>query len=191
MTPIFAPIDGTIIQRRFEPGQTFSGEATVLVMSDRLTVKAKVDETDIGRVAVNQKAVIILDAYQNQKIKAKIDQIAFDAVVENSVTSYVVDVLPDMAPHFMRSGMTANVTIDVASKADVLSVALAAIFYKEEKSYVLLKNPNGQEAPIEREVKIGLTQGNRAEVLEGIKAGDIVLVKKFPLPTDDKNSAEE
>jgi macrolide-specific efflux system membrane fusion protein len=190
MTPIFAPIDGTIIQKRFEPGQTFSAESTVLVMSDRLTVKAKVDETDIGRILSDQKAEIVLDAYQDKKIAAKVDQIAFDAVIENSVTSYVVDVLPKKAPAYMRSGMTANVTIDIASKDNVISVPIAAIFYKEDKSFVLLENSHGDNSPIEREVKLGITQATRAEVTDGLKVGEIVLIKKFPFPIDEKSSAD-
>lgn len=179
MTPVYSPIDGTIIQRRYEPGQTFSAEATVLVMSDRLTVKAKVDETDIGKVVVNQNAEIILDAYQDKIIKAKIDQIAFDAVVENSVTTYVVDVLPDQAPKFMRSGMTANVNIEVANRQNVLTIPIIGAIYHNDKSYVLVKDSNSENF-IEKEVKLGATEGNKIEVVDGLKAGDTIYIKKFP-----------
>lgn len=192
MTPVLAPIEGTVIQIRFKPGQTFSGETTILVMSDRLTVKAKVDETDIGSVAVNQKAEIVLDAYQDETLEAQVDQIAFDAITENSVTSYVVDVLPSKTPHFMRSGMTANVTINVETKKDVISVPLNAISYKDEQSFVLIKSQKEEDkgAPVKREITVGLTEGNRVEVLSGLSEGEIILIKKFTSLDSNDESAE-
>src|SRR5262249_54993338 len=109
-TPILAPIPGTVIARNVESGQTFTVSDAVLTMSDRLTVKAQVDETDIAQIALKQRASIVLDAYPQEKLDAIVDQIAYDAKTVNSVTTYVVDVLPRNTPKFMRSSMTANVT---------------------------------------------------------------------------------
>ncbi len=66
--PVFAPIDGTIILRSVEPGQSFTSQDAILVMSDRLTVKAQVDETDIAKIKQGQDANIVLDAYSERVI---------------------------------------------------------------------------------------------------------------------------
>ena len=114
--PIMAPIDGTIIARNVEPGQSFTTADAVLVMSDRLTVKAQVDETDIAEIKLGQRADIVLDAYPGHHMPSKVDEIAYDATTINNVTTYIVDVLPDETPPFMRSGMTANVRFAVSSR---------------------------------------------------------------------------
>jgi macrolide-specific efflux system membrane fusion protein len=172
-TPVIAPISGTIILKNVESGQTFTNSDSVLVMSDRLTVKAQVDETDISQVKLRQPAEIMLDAYSNQKLPARVDQIAFEAKTVNNVTTYLVDVLPDKTPQFMRSGMTANVTFFVDNKKDVLLIPNEAIVAKGNTMQVLLKSPSGQ--PIEKEIKTGLTDGKQSEVLEGLVENDVVL----------------
>ncbi len=109
-TPLVAPLGGTIILRSVESGQTFTTNDAVLVMSDRLTVKAQVDETDLAQIFLKQKSEIILDAYPDKPLPAEVDQLAFEAKTVNNVTTYLIDVLPTEAPEYMRSGMTANVT---------------------------------------------------------------------------------
>ena len=108
-TPIYAAINGIIIVQNIQVGQSFAITDAILTMSDRLTVKALVDETDIAKIRIDQVASITLDAYPNEKTPAKVVHISFDAKVVNSVTSYIVDVLPTLVPKHMLSGMTANV----------------------------------------------------------------------------------
>src|SRR5512139_343310 len=103
-TPILAPLDGTLITRNLEPGQTFTSVDAVFVMSDFLVVNAQVDETDLAQIRLRQSASIVLDAYPDQSFTGKVSQIAYDAKTVNNVTTYVVEVLPDKTPHFMRSG---------------------------------------------------------------------------------------
>ena len=189
-TPILAAINGTIIQKNVESGQTFTTQDAILVMSDRLTVKAQVDETDIAKIKLRQKAKMTLDAYPESTIDAEVDQIAFDAKTVNNVTTYIVDVLPDKAPTYMRSGMTANVTFDVQNKIDILVIPTETIKNKEGRSFVLMPNPdkpkNSYEKPIEREVELGVSDGKKSEVISGLDINDIVLIQKFKL--SDKKS---
>ena len=76
-TPLIAPVDGEVIVRAVEPGQTVTVNDAILVLSDRLIVKAQVDETDIGKVKLGQKAVIALDAYPDIKVEGKVDHISY------------------------------------------------------------------------------------------------------------------
>jgi macrolide-specific efflux system membrane fusion protein len=176
--PILAPIDGTIILRAVEPGQSFTTSDAILVMSDRLTVKAQVDETDIAEIELHQKADVILDAYPDDDIPAAVDQIAYDSTTINNVTTYIVDVLPDNTPDFMRSGMTANVRFAVASKSGVLVLPNAAIRVKEGRAFVLLKPESRGGAPLERQIETGITNGKVTEIISGLNEGDVVLVEQ-------------
>jgi macrolide-specific efflux system membrane fusion protein len=173
-TPVLAPINGMIILRNIESGQTVLNTDAVLVMSDRLTVKAQVDETDLAQIKLKQEATIVLDAYAGQKIPAVVDQIAYEAKTVNNVTTYLVDVLPKEAPEFMRSGMTANVNFDTDSRHDVVVVQTEALKIGETKTTVLLRGPDG--APIEKEVTTGLSDGKRTEITEGLNDGDVLLI---------------
>ncbi len=176
-TPILAPIKGAIISRKVESGQTFTTSDAVLVMSDRLTVKANVDETDIAQIKTGQKARIVLDAYQDKVFPAHVVQIAHDATTVNNVTSYVVDVLPEQAPDFMRSGMTANVTYEIDSREGVLLLPVEAV--KREKGRSVVKVAGEGGVPVEKEIKTGVTDGKNAELLEGLNEGEVVLVPRF------------
>jgi macrolide-specific efflux system membrane fusion protein len=186
-TPILAAINGTIIQKNVESGQTFTTTEAILVMSDRLTVKAQVDETDIAQIKLKQKAKITLDAYPEETIEAHVDQIAFDAKTVNNVTTYIVDVLPDVAPAYMRSGMTANVTFNVQNKSDIIVIPTEAIKNIEGRNLVMIPNPKDpKDKPIEHEVQLGLTDGKKTEIVKGLNEGDIILVQEFKL--SDKKS---
>ncbi len=173
-TPILTPIDGTIIQRNVEPGQTFTSGDSIFVMSDHLIIEAQVDETDISSVKLNDDAVVILDAYPTEKIPARIRQIAFESRVVNNVTTYIVKVLPDKVPDFMRAGMTANVNFHIASKKGVLVIPNEVIMLVDGKRKVFIP---GKESPAEREIEIGLTDGRKSEVISGLKEGDTILLE--------------
>jgi macrolide-specific efflux system membrane fusion protein len=133
-----APIDGMVIQKNIEPGQTFTSSEPILILSDRLTINSQVDETDIGQIKVGQSATVNLDAYSQTKIEARVDKIAFEATTINNVTTYIVELVPEKVPDYMLSGMTANVTFHVAALKQVITVSSAALKVKGEDFYVLI-----------------------------------------------------
>lgn len=180
-TPVLAPLNGTVIARNIEPGQTFTNSDAVFVMSDRLTVKAQVDETDIAQIRLRQPAQLVLDAYPDQPFPGRVDQIAYDAKTVNNVTTYEVDLLPEKAPDFMRSGMTANVSFVMASRKNVLWIPTEAVKTRGGNSYVLTPPAKPGGTPMEKPVKTGLSDGKRTEVLEGLAEGEKLLVQKLQL----------
>jgi membrane fusion protein, macrolide-specific efflux system len=181
-TPLIAPLSGVIISRDFEPGQTVTAQDPVLVMSNRLIVKAQVDETDIGRAKVGQKALITLDAYPREPVPARVDHIAYEAATVNNVTIYEVEVVPEHVPDFMRSGMTANVTFMIAAKRGVLLLPAEAVQQGDDGSFVRV--PSAKEGETRRqEVRTGLSDVKNIEILEGLGEGDTVLVASFRLPS--------
>ena len=185
-TPILAPIQGTVILRSVEPGQTFTNTEAVIVLADRLTVKAKVDETDLAQVKIGQRAVIVLDAYAKEPVEGRVDKIAFEAVTTSNVTTYTTDVVPLSTPEFMRSGMTANVTFYAETRENVLLIPTEAIRSENNETYVLVKNPQPNSDPINRPVKIGLTDGKRTELTEGVQEGETILISDISLEDPSK-----
>lgn len=176
-TPILSPINGTLILRNVEPGQTFLASDPILVLSDRLTVKARVDETDLAKVKVGMKATVMLDAYPNEPIPAKVSHVSFEATMESSITMYIVFVTPDVTPDVMRSGMTATVRFDVESKKDVLLVPNDALKVTPEGETTVLLYDDGKRERLP--IKVGITDGKVSEVIEGLKEGDVVSARSL------------
>lgn len=174
-TPIIAPLEGMIIRKNVEEGQTFTTNDAVLVMSNRLTIKAQVDETDLAQIHINQNCEVRLDSYPDEKVESKVERIAYEAKTVNNVTTYIIDVLPRMAPEFMRSGMTANITFFVKSKENILVVPAEFIIYEKGKPNVLLKTSNNDFQP--KEISLGVSEGKMTEVIDGLKEGDVVAIK--------------
>lgn len=174
-SPLIAPIDGEVIVRAVEPGQTVTTATPVLVLSDRLIVTAQVDETDIGAVAVGQPAVISLDAYPEIKIKASVDHIAYESNIVNNVTIYEVDVLPDSVPPVFRAGMSANVRITGTKRENVLLLPVEAVITEEGGSFVLVQTEKGAP-PRKQPVELGLSDGERVEIASGLSDGDTVVI---------------
>lgn len=173
---IIAPINGQVIVRGVEQGQTVTQADAVIVLSDRLIVKVQVDETDIGKIAKGQKAIITLDAYPDYKMEGVVDHIYYESKTVNNVTVYEVDVLPDKIPDFLRSGMSANVDIIQINKKNILLVPANAVKRgPAKKSFVIVLNNNKREKKM---IETGLTDGENIEVIEGVREGEKILITK-------------
>ncbi|MDD5691480.1 MAG: HlyD family efflux transporter periplasmic adaptor subunit [Candidatus Omnitrophica bacterium] len=178
--PLLSPIDGEVIVATTQPGQTVTASDAVVVLSDRLIVRAQVDETDIGKIKLKQSAFITLDAYLDARIGAVVDHIYYESETVNNVTIYKVDLIPENIPEFFRSGMNATVDFKVETRENVLLLPVEAVRREKEDSYVLLKQ-EGSNNPAKRIIKIGITDDKNYEVLSGVTSSDTVLVttKKY------------
>jgi macrolide-specific efflux system membrane fusion protein len=181
--PLTSPIDGEVIVATTQPGQTITANDAVVVLSDRLIVRAQVDETDIGMVKVGQDAIITLDAYPETKIDAKVDHIYYESQTVNNVTIYNVDLLPNEVPAFFRSGMNATVNFIVEIKNDAWLLPVEAIHKEKGEDYVLVAKP-GEKSGVKAPVKLGISNDKNVEILSGIESSDKIIVKekKFILP---------
>lgn len=177
-TALISPIDGMVIARMVEPGQSFSTQDILFVLSDTLGVKALVDETDLADITLNQQARIILDAYPNRPIEAEVQHIAYESKTVNNVTNYEVDVIPFEPVEVMRSGMTANVSFILEQATDALTIPVTALISERREHYVLI--PEGTQGSVRRLVQTGLNDGRFVEVLEGVSLGETILVPSLP-----------
>jgi HlyD family secretion protein len=133
---IFSPIDGVVVARQYDIGQTVAASfqaPTLFTIAEDLTkmqVLADVDQSDIGRVAVGQTARFTVDAYADETFSGAISQIRLNATQNQNVVTYpvIIDVAnPDKR---LKPLMTADVTIEVAKIADVLRVPNAALRFR-------------------------------------------------------------
>ena len=171
---IVAPIQGTIIVRNAEPGQTVSSNP-ILVISDRLIVNAQVDETDIGRVKVGETAITTLDAHPEINISGKVSHIYYESMTVNNVTVYYVEIMPDKVPPEFRSGMNASIEIIQAERKNVLIVPSESVIEEDGQSYVMVKT-NDKARPEKRAVKTGMVTSDKIEITEGLEESETLLV---------------
>ncbi|MDD5194861.1 MAG: efflux RND transporter periplasmic adaptor subunit [Candidatus Omnitrophica bacterium] len=185
--PLPAPIDGEVIVATTQPGQTVTTSDAVVVLSDHLIVRAQVDETDIGKIALGMKAVITLDAYPDAKIKASVEHMYYESKTVNNVTIYEVDLVPENVPQFFRSGMNASVDFIQHDKENILVIPVEAVHTDNGESYVLLKQNNSPE-PLKTQVTLGVSDDKNIEVLSGVTKDSRIMVKskRYALP---KNTA--
>jgi macrolide-specific efflux system membrane fusion protein len=189
-TPLVAPLDGTIISRLMEPGQTATPQDTVLAMSDTLIVEAQVDETDLAQLHLGQEVTVTLDAYPKENFPARVTHIAYEAETVNNVTIYKVEVMPKKMPDFVRSGMTANVMFTAVSAKEVLLVPAEAVSDENGTQTVRIPGSMDPKKPFSREVQTGLTDGKNIEIKDGLKEGARVLVTRMQMPTSTVGKAK-
>lgn len=184
--PLISPIDGEVIVAKTQPGQTVSTSDPVLVLSDQLIARAQVDETDIGKVQLDQNSIVMLDAYPEAKIKAKVQHIYYESKTVNNVTMYEVDLQPENVPPFFRSGMNATIDFIVNSKENIMLLPLEAVNKEQNGSYVWLKNSNSPQ-PIKEMIQLGLSDDKNVEILSGLKLSDTIVVKTKKLILSQEN----
>ena len=172
--PLVAPLTGFIILRRAEPGQTIGSGDAPLVMADRLIVRAQVDETDMGRIKVGQRAEVSLDAYPGVKIPGRVDHLAFEAKQVNNVTVYDIEVelLKDLS--ILRSGMTATASIIVTHRRNIVVVPAEALADFEGGVGVMVKRKG--KAPGMVPVTVGANDGADMEIIKGLEEGETILI---------------
>ena len=166
-SPVTAPLDGFIIKRNVEPGQSADMSSPVLVMADKLIVKVQVDETDIGKIRLGQSATIVLDSYPDAKIKGKVEHIAYESEVINNVTIYKVNVLPVSVPSFFRSGMSATVNFLQNEIKDVMVLPSNAVRKMRGNSFVFLKTGDNGSYKMTA-VTTGLESDGNIEIISGL-----------------------
>lgn len=175
-TPVIAPIDGFIIARNKEPGQTIGSTDAILVMADKLIVEANVDETDLRYININQEVTIFLDAYPDKKFKGLVEHIAYESQIISNVTVYLVKIKPVTIPPNFRAGMTATVEIESNKKTNAILLPFDTVETKDNKKFLLVKGENGR--PERKQIETGINNGKKIEIISGITDEDTILVQE-------------
>jgi macrolide-specific efflux system membrane fusion protein len=178
--PIVAPVDGLLINRYIVEGQTVGGGSTPIYdMSDDLMVRAQVDESDVGNVRVGQQAEVTVDSYPDRPFKAVVELINPSAVMINQVVSFYVQMRMVGAPADLKTGMTANINLILHEKKGVLSLP-SFVVKGDENTEVEVRVMEGGK-PAARRIRLGESDGNRVQVVEGLREHERVVLASLKL----------
>ena len=179
---IKAPISGVIASVTTQEGETVAAGlnaptfVTIIDLS-RLQVDAFVDETDIGRVKVGQKALFTVDTYPDKEFIGKVKAIYPKAIIQENVVNFdVVIEIDDPNIELLRPDMTTSVTIYQEERSGVLVIPRAAVTKEGASKFVLVKQDSGNFE--KRTIKTGMTSGSDVEVASGLNEGEIVGIKR-------------
>jgi RND family efflux transporter MFP subunit len=172
-----APISGVVASVATQEGETIAAglnAPTFLTILDltRLQVDAYVDEVDIGKVRVGQRASFTVDAFPSRDFTGTVAAIYPTATIQDNVVKYVTAVRIDATDGVLRPEMTANVRIQLEAR-EVLAVPVRAVRRVEGQSVVYVGDVARPEA---RPVRVGWRDGAWVEITEGLEAGERVLL---------------
>ncbi len=205
---ITSPIDGTVISKSVEEGQTvaasFNTPELFTIAKDlkNMQVIANVDEADIGGVAVGNRVNFTVDAYPDDTFEGVVKQVRLEATTTNNVVTYEVVISAPNADLKLKPGLTANVTIFTKEQANILSVANKALRFtptKETvgkdmkivdckgKNKVWTLNGNTLTA---HSVNIGQSDAMRTQIISGIKAGQSVVTEIVVDTSEDEEDSQ-
>ena len=184
---ITSPVDGTVISRAVDVGQTVAASfntPTLFEVAKDLTqmqIETSVSEADIGKIKVGQTAKYTLDGYQDRQFEGKVTQVRLASTTTNNVVTYTVIVSVDNSEGLVIPGMTANVSIITSNIKDALCVPNQALKFtpedntqKYDKQGVWIKNNTGLKRV---NVELGAFDDNKTQIISNeIHAGDKVCV---------------
>jgi HlyD family secretion protein len=212
-TRIYSPVDGVVVTRNVSVGQTVAASFNTPTIAEiaedlsRMQVEVNIDEADIGSVHQNQKVEFGVDAFPDRSFTGTVTQIRLSPTSENNVISYkaIVSFLNEQVEgRNLIPGMTANVTLIVDEKSDVLLVPNSALRFRPledsgggtgQGAMMGRRRPRGDGAaksddvrsgpsvyrledgkPVKAEVVSGITDGTNTEIVSGIDDGTEVIV---------------
>jgi HlyD family secretion protein len=181
-TRILAPFDCTVLTRPVSIGQAVSGSAgfnsgteimTIANLND-MVIMAHVNQADVIRLTTGQEVDVQVESVPGLKLRGKVERIAPQAILKNGLRGFTARIQITGLDARIRPGMTAILTIPVASADNVLAVPLGAIHSDRGERFVFVKQ--GDEF-VPRPVVIGITDYSHAEVQAGLAEGDIVALE--------------
>lgn len=181
-TRIVAPFDCTVLTRPVSVGQAVSGSGgfnsgtEVLTIADlnEMIINAHVNQADIIRLSKGLQVDVQVEAVIGLKVEGKVERIAPQATIKNGIKGFEARILLTEIDPRVQPGMTAKITIPVVSADDALAVPLAAVFTEQAGRHVFVVDGDVFER---RPVKIGVSDYKFAEVLSGLKPGDVVALE--------------
>jgi HlyD family secretion protein len=187
-TTITSPMDGTILSRDVEIGDAVSsilvlGSTATLVMTigdtNQVYVQGKVDESDIGKVYLGQAARIKVESFKDKTFQGKVTKIAPLGVEKDNVTTFEVRVSIDNPGGELKANMTANAEILLEEHKNVLTVPEQAVLYdKDRNASVEVPDPKQKSGRRKVDIKAGISNGTKTEILAGLNPGDTVILQQ-------------
>ena len=184
---ITSPVDGTVILRAVDVGQTVAASfntPTLFEVAKDLTqmqIETSVSEADIGKIKVGQKVKYTLDGYQDRNFEGEVTQVRLASTTTNNVVTYTVIVSVDNSEGLVIPGMSANVSIITNSVKDALCIPVQALKFtpdtagkKYEHQGIWIKTKTGLKR---YDIELGISDDNKVQIIsDEIKSGDRVVI---------------
>ena len=193
---IYSPIDGVVLSREVEEGQTvaasFETPTMFTIANDlrKMQVIADVDEADIGQVLEGQRVTFTVDAFPDDTFEGNVTQVRLNPTTESNVVTYEVVIDAPNPELKLKPGLTANITVYTMEKNDILLAPLKAFRFTPKTAP---ENPQTTQAPqagkgekvvwlqtaegiVPKVIKVGVSDGIYTEVKEGIQEGSRLIV---------------
>ena len=193
---IYSPIDGVVLSREVEEGQTvaasFETPTMFTIANDlrKMQVIADVDEADIGQVLEGQRVTFTVDAFPDDTFEGDVTQVRLNPTTESNVVTYEVVIDAPNPELKLKPGLTANITVYTMEKNDILLAPLKAFRFTPKTAP---ENPQTTQAPqagkgekvvwlqtaegiVPKVIKVGGSDGIYTEVKEGIQEGSRLIV---------------
>ncbi len=184
---IRSPIKGMVLSRDVEIGSPVSsilnmgaGATLVMVLGDirEVFVRGKVDEADIGLVRLNQPARIKVETFKDRPFEGRVTQISPLGVEKDNVVSFEVKVSIDNASGELRANMSANAEIVLEEHKATLIVPERAVIYDAQRAaWIEVPEPGAPAGRSRKPIKVGLSNGTRTEVAQGLTEGQKVILQ--------------
>ena len=217
---IYAPIDGIILSREVEEGQTVAATMTTptlfTIAKDitKMQVEANVDEADIGGVEVGQRVSFTVDAYPQEEFSGRVRQVRLSATTESNVVTYTVIIDADNPEQKLKPGLTATITIFTQELKDIDTVPASAIAFSPDTETLQkyyqqnqitakipeIKTGKGKEKYIwiknndgslsQKQITIGINDGINIQVVSGL-SGNEQIVSSLEEQTEAVASSSE
>jgi HlyD family secretion protein len=214
---IYSPIDGVVLSRAVEEGQTvaasFSTPTLFTIAKDltKMRVIAKVDEADIGSVKQGQRVTFTVDAYPNDIFDGQVTQVRLEATTTSNVVTYQVVVNAPNPDLKLKPGLTANITIFTLEKTDISVLPNKALNFKPDaetmvhngfivsENFEASKNLGQNEKVVwqqdgktirNKRIKIGETDGINTEVISGVANTDQIITEMKTVAVSEVEGAK-
>ena len=186
-TKIISPVDGVVISRSVEVGQTvtasFNTPTLFLIANDltKMQIDAAVAEADVGGIIEGQAVDFTVDAYPTRTFHGVVEQVRNSPMTVNNVVTYDAVITVTNADYKLKPGMTANVSIVVAHRTDALRVPNSALRFRPPESATVQTNAVAEVAPITNQTADGKERGKG-------KGGGNRKARMVYLPVGDEHS---
>lgn len=202
---IYAPIDGIIMSKEVEAGQTVAASMTTptlfTIAKDitKMQVEANVDEADIGGVEVSQRVSFTVDAYPQEEFSGRVRQVRLSATTESNVVTYTVIIDADNPEQKLKPGLTATITIFTQELKDIDTVPASAIAFSPDtetlqkyyqQNQIKAKIPeiktgknkekyiwikNNDGSLSQKQITIGINDGINIQVVSGLTGSEQIV----------------